>query len=83
MYRLFDEFDVDEMAATLETLLADNRSAATTTKALTYLDALFTTPASPGIRLASEALRTLLPEETVTAVLTVYAAALRRTVTDV
>ena len=83
VYRLFDAIGVDEMAATLETLLADTQSAATTTKALTYLDALFTTPASPGVRLASEALRTLLPEETVTAVLTVYATALRGTVTEV
>ena len=30
MYRLFDAIGVDEMAATLETLLTDNRSAATT-----------------------------------------------------
>ena len=63
------------------TLLSNNRSAATTTKALTYLDALFRTAASPGVRLASEALRTLLPEETVTAVMTAYAAALRRKIT--
>jgi len=65
--------------ATLQMLLADERSATTTTKALTYLDALFTAPASPGVGLACEALRTLLPEETVTAVMTAYAAALRST----
>jgi hypothetical protein len=43
-----------------------------------YLDALFTSPASPGVRLASEAFRTLLGAETVTAVMTAYAAELRR-----
>lgn len=81
VYRLFDAIGAEEMATTLGTLLVDARSAATTTKALTYLDALFTTPASPGVRLAGEALRAILPEETVTAVTTSYTAALRHMVT--
>lgn len=81
VYRLFDAIGPEEMAATLGTLLADNRSAATTTKALMYLDALFTTPPRPGVRLASEALRTVLPEVTVTAAMTAYTAELRRLVT--
>lgn len=81
VYRLFDAIAADEMAATLDALLADNRSTATTTKAPTYLDALFTTPAGPGVRLANEALQGLLPEETVTVVMTAYTAALRRMVT--
>ncbi len=78
VYLLFDAIGAEQMAATLRALLGDERSAATTAKALMYLDALFTTPASPGVRLASGALRTLLPEETVSAVMTSYAAALRR-----
>lgn len=80
VYRLFDAIGAEEMAAELETLLADDRSSATTKKAIMYLDVLFTTPASPGVRLASGTLRTLLPEETVSAVMTAYAAALRRTI---
>ncbi len=80
VYRLFDAIGPDEMAATLNRLLANELSAATTAKALNYLDALFTTPASPGVQLAAEALRTLLPEETVTAVMTGYSTALRRAV---
>lgn len=76
--RLFDAIAPADMAATLRVLEADDRSAATTTKALAYLDQLFVTPASTGTRLAVEALRTVLPEATVTAAVTAYLAKFRR-----
>lgn len=68
------------VATTLRALLEDERSTATTTKALACLDQLFVTPASTGTRLAVDALRTVLPEDTVSAAMTVYAAELRRAV---
>jgi predicted RNase H-like nuclease len=68
------------VATTLRALLEDERSTATTTKALVCLDQLFVTPASTGTRLAVDALRTVLPEDTVSAAMTVYAAELRRAV---
>ncbi|MDE0804531.1 MAG: hypothetical protein OSA99_14560 [Acidimicrobiales bacterium] len=78
VYRLFDAISPGDMATTLQTLLADDRSAATTTKALDYLEQLFVTTASTGTRLAVDALRTVLPEETVTAAVTAYVSVLRR-----
>jgi hypothetical protein len=78
VYRLFDAISPSDMAATLRALEADDRSAATTTKALAYLDQLFVTPTSTGTHLAVEALRTVLPEPTVTATVTAYVSELRR-----
>jgi hypothetical protein len=71
-YRLFDAIAPDDMAAILTSLLADERSRATTTEALIYLDELFGTRASVGVRLAVDALRGLLPEETIAAAVTAY-----------
>lgn len=78
VYRLFDAIAPHELAATLQTLLEDERSAVATTKALDYLDQLFVTPASTGTRLTVDALRAVLPEDTVSAVMTAYTAELRR-----
>lgn len=78
VYRLFDAISPADMAATLRVLSADERSAATTTKALAYLDQLFITPAITGTRLAVEALRTVLPEATVIAAVKAYVSELRR-----
>lgn len=78
VYRLFDAVGPDDMVASLGVLLADSRSSVTTTKALAYLDQLFMTPASRGTRLAVDALRTVLPADTVTAAVTAYASELRR-----
>lgn len=78
IYRLFDAISPTEMAITLRALLNDERSTATTIKALAYLDQLFVAAASTGTRLASEALRTVLPADTVSAAMTVYAAEVRR-----
>ena len=72
VYRLFDAVGADDMAATLGVLLDDTRSAATTAKALAYLTELFRAAVSPGVALAVDALRTILPAPTVTAVLTAY-----------
>jgi hypothetical protein len=73
VYRLFDAISADDMTDTLRVLLDDTRSTATTTKALAYMSELFRTAASPGVALASDALRGILPAPTITAVLTAYA----------
>lgn len=72
VYRLFDAASAEDMAVTLRMLLADTRSAATTAKALAYLGELFFAPSSSGVALAVDALRTILPAPTITAVLTAY-----------
>jgi hypothetical protein len=72
VYRLFDSVAAEDMAVIVRTLLDDGRSAATTAKALTYLGELFRAASSPGVALAVDALRTILPAPTVTAVLTAY-----------
>jgi len=77
IYRLFDAIAPDEMAAILRILLDDQRSAATTAKALDYLDELFRAPGAVGVRLAVDALRGLLPEQTVAAATTAYVSELR------
>ena len=58
-------------------LLADERSAAATMKALDYGDTLFGAAGGTGVRLGVEALRTTIPEATTSAVLTGYCCALR------
>jgi hypothetical protein len=78
IYRLFDALAPDDMADLLRRLLADARSAATTKKALAYADALFGAPTAVGVRLTVDALQALVPEPTVTAVMTAYTAELRR-----
>lgn len=72
IYRLFDAVAPDDMGVKLKVLLADERSATTTVVALNYAELLFGTPASTGVRLGVEALRAVIPEETVSAVLTGY-----------
>jgi hypothetical protein len=77
VYRLFDIVAPDEMATRLTVLLADERSAAAARKALDYGDVLFGTAGGTGVRLGIAALRTTIPEATVSAVLTGYWRALR------
>lgn len=77
VYRLFDVFTPDDMAATLRQLLTDARSASATEKALAYGDALFGSAAGTGVQLGVDALRTTMPGPTVTAVLTGYWRSLR------
>ena len=77
IYRLFDIVAPGEMATRLSALLADKRSAAATMKALDYGDTLFATAGRTGVRLGVEALRTTIPETTVTAALTGYWRGLR------
>lgn len=72
VYRLFDAVDPDRMAARLIKLLADDRSNSTTEVGLAFGDRLFATPSATGVRLAVEALRGIVPEPTVVAVLTTY-----------
>lgn len=80
VYRLFDTISPFDMATTLRMLLDDERSAATTTKALSHLEQLFVTRASTGTRLAVATLHSVLPEDTVSAAVTAYVAELRRSV---
>lgn len=77
IYRLFDAVASDDMTTRLRVLLDDDRSRATTTKALAYVDQLFVAPAGTGTRLAVDTLRAVLPADTVRAAMTVYAAELR------
>jgi hypothetical protein len=77
VYRLFDSVAPDQMAARLSGLLADRRSATATEEALAYGDILFETARRTGVRLGVAALRTTIPEATVSAVLTGYWRALR------
>ena len=60
------------MAASLSTLLTDERSAQVTAAALDYSRRLFATPTSTGTRLAVQALQGTLPQTTVTAAITGY-----------
>lgn len=77
VYRLFDAVAPEEMASIVRALLDDARSTATTTKALAYLDQLFLGRAAKGTRLAADALRGVLPEQTVVAAIAAYASELR------
>ena len=77
VYRLFDVVDPDEMAARLQILLADDRSAATTQQAIAFGNVIFDGPNSVGVDLASRALRTALPAVTVEAIVVAYWSALR------
>lgn len=78
VYRLFDAVSAEDMALTIRVLLDDPRSAATTAKALAYLDQLFLTPVAVGTSLAVDALRTVLPDTTVTSAMPAYVDELRR-----
>jgi len=60
------------MAQTTKLLLGDDRSEATTRRALDYLRDLFATPRSPGIELASQALAGVVDETAVATVMTGY-----------
>lgn len=72
VYRLFDAVGPEDMANRLSLLLNDGRSASTTEAGLAFGDRLFSTPAGTGVRLAVDALRGVIPEATVIAVLTTY-----------
>ena len=72
VYRLFDATAIADMAQATVRLLGDDRSAATTGKALLYLRELFVTPRSPGIGLATQALAGIVDEATVAGFMTSY-----------
>ena len=72
VYRLFDMTSVADMAQTTKLLLGDDRSEATTRRALGYVRKLFATPRSPGVELAIRALASVIDETTVAAVMTGY-----------
>jgi hypothetical protein len=72
VYRLLDATAVADMTKATVRLLGDDRSAATTRQALVYLRALFATPRSPGIDLATRALAGIIDEPTVAGFMTGY-----------
>ena len=80
VYRLMDAVGPHEMAEKLQRLLSDNRSSATTSKALAYFRQLFLTPGSIGVRLSVHALRGVIPEATVAAAISAYAGETHRLV---
>lgn len=72
VYRLFDATSITDMTSATKRLLLDDRSAATTERALGYLRQLFVTPRSPGIVLATSALAGMIDTPTVTSTITSY-----------
>lgn len=72
IYRLFDALDPEAMVAKLRPLQSDDRSARVTAVGIDHGRRLFGTPGSTGVALGVEALRGILPEPTVVAVLTGY-----------
>lgn len=68
VYRMMQALAVDRFVAQLRSLLADATAERPTTAALDYLRELFGGPVSQGVRMASESLRTALPEERVAAI---------------
>lgn len=72
VYRLFDATSITDMTSATERLLLDDRSAATTERALGYLHQLFATPRSSGVNLATSALAGVIDAPTVTSTITSY-----------
>jgi len=68
----YQPFTTDADLALDPALLADERSSSATGAALGFVRQLFTTPRSPGIDLAVEALAGIMDSATVTSVLTGY-----------
>lgn len=74
--RLMQTSDPTQVGATLLALQAEPVAAEVTVTAIGYLQRLFGRRGRPGIRMAADALRFVMPEERVTAISTQYAAAL-------
>jgi hypothetical protein len=72
VYRLFDATSIADMTSATKRLLLDERSAATTERALGYLRQLFATPRSQGVDLATTALAGVIDAPTVTSTITSY-----------
>ena len=72
LYRLFEATAMAQMVETTGLLLADERSAAVTEKALDYLVQLFGTPGRPGVRLANQALADVTDTSTITQMVVGY-----------
>jgi hypothetical protein len=72
VYRLIEATPLTDVVRLIQRLQADDRSAASTSKAIEYLRALFSTPRSPGIQLAVSALAVAADERTVVDTMTGY-----------
>lgn len=72
VYRLVEATPLAEMDRLMHVLRADARSADATSLAIDYLQKLFATPRSPGVRLAVAALAVAADEATVTTTITGY-----------
>ncbi len=73
VFRLLEATPLREMIRLMQTLLADDRSAAAATVAIGYVRQLFATPRSPGVQLAVQALAIAADQATVTITMTGYA----------
>ena len=73
VFRLIEATPLREMTRLMQTLLADERSAAAATVAIGYVRRLFATPRSPGVQLAVRALAIAADQATVTITMTGYA----------
>ena len=73
VFRLLEATPLREMIRLMQTLLADDRSAAAATVAIGYVRQLFATPRSPGVQLAVQALAIAADPATVTITMTGYA----------
>ena len=72
IFRLYDAYDVEEMWARMAQVGNDERSKAVTAAAIELLRRLFTTPRSPGIGLAVDALGQVISPDAVTQVMVSY-----------
>jgi hypothetical protein len=72
VFRLLEATPLREMIRLMQTLLADDRSAAAATVAIGYVRQLFATPRSPGVQLAVQALAIAADQATVTITMTGY-----------
>jgi hypothetical protein len=74
--RLMQASNPEHVGATLRTLQAEPVAAEVTATAIGYLERLFGRRGRPGIRMAADALRFVMPEERVTAICAQYNAAM-------
>jgi hypothetical protein len=77
VYRLMQTTPTATVIEAARRLLEDQRAAEPTAQALQYTEALFGTPASAGVQMATRALRLAISEDEIAVLMTSYAATLR------
>jgi len=79
IFRLMQTTQALDVGATLAMLTYDELAGPATTASLTYMEELFARRGRPGVRMATRALRTAVPESRVEAICVAYATALLNT----